>query len=70
MAQYSKPKARFTIYVTCHFAGVIAQLYVRIDLSSIPATLLRAASTFMYIVNLALVIMISTQVHAFLLCLV
>ena len=44
------------IYVTRRSAGVIAWLYVRIHLSSISTTSLwRAASTFMYIVNLALV---------------
>ncbi len=45
-------KGRFTIYVTRHSVGIIAQLYVRIDLSSIPVTLLRRdASMFTYIVN-------------------
>lgn len=43
----------FTIYVTRCSAGVIARLSVRIDLSSITATLLRR-DAFMQIVNQSL----------------
>ena len=45
-------KGGFTIYVTCRSASDIVRLYIRIDLSSIPMTLLpRDASAFTYNVN-------------------